>query len=364
MCQTENSRAAARTPPSLDQWRELYETAAALKKLTPWQQLNDHSFLIVELPEHEEPFYCSVMGMENLVYGIGVYPGNDAFLRLQLILEEEGHSPHLLMLEQCYLTCQFGDREDMTGEDREVMKSLGLRFRGRNQWPFFRSARPGQFPWFLTADEAKVLQAVLQNFLILFQQFKSGQLTADFEFGEALRRRYDPEVKIWVNEVIPLPSPDMRRAVMVKNDAELTKFKKRKKTKTELEIDSFYLPIPIQENPQEAPFAGHITLIVDHKSGEPLSPYIPERDEIPEQIPTFMLASYIQRFGRPAVVYVRSEWEGCLLRDFCEKIGVPLKIGSMRKLDAIVNSLMQFMGADDEGLEDDFFFENVLPFDF
>ena len=51
------------------------------------------------------------------------------------------------------LQASFEDREQLDKRDREVIKELGLKFRGRNAWPMFRSYRPSLFPWFLESGE-------------------------------------------------------------------------------------------------------------------------------------------------------------------------------------------------------------------
>ena len=46
-------------------------------------------------------------------------------------------------------------------EDLGIIKRLGLKFRGENAWPKFRSYRPGFAPWFLEKSETTTLNAAL-----------------------------------------------------------------------------------------------------------------------------------------------------------------------------------------------------------
>ena len=135
--------------------------------LAPWRALHDTDILVLQLPGQNEPVYCSVMGSGDMSYGIAVYPGREAFVRLRRIIDQDAYSPELLMLEQNCLVCNFGDREEIEPRDRAVMKQLGLRFRGRGQWIYVRSMVPGQFPWFLDAEQAELLTAALQNLAML-----------------------------------------------------------------------------------------------------------------------------------------------------------------------------------------------------
>ena len=95
------------------------------------------------------------------------------------------------MLEQNCLVCNFGDREEMEAEDRAVLKQLGLRFRGRGQWIYFRYMIPGQFPWFLDAGQAELLTSALQNLFMLCKCYMEGKLKPDFDAGMTLKRWYD-----------------------------------------------------------------------------------------------------------------------------------------------------------------------------
>ena len=46
--------------------------------LKPWKQLWDMDLTRIELPEYQEPFFCSVMGKGGECYAIGTYVGFDA----------------------------------------------------------------------------------------------------------------------------------------------------------------------------------------------------------------------------------------------------------------------------------------------
>ena len=52
---------------------------------------------------------------------------------------------------------------NLTKDDLKVLKQLGLKFRGSNAWPQFRSFQPGYYPWHLTESEAKYLTLCLEQ---------------------------------------------------------------------------------------------------------------------------------------------------------------------------------------------------------
>lgn len=355
MNKKERSPRSTRKKPSIEQWEALYEVAGNLKKLAPWRALYDTDILVLQLPGQEEPVYCSVMGQGGMSFGIGIYPGHESFLRLNRIISQDACSPELLALEQDCLMCHFGDREDIEAEDRAVMKMLGLRFRGKSQWIYFRSMVPGQFPWYLDADQADLLTAALQNLFMLCVYYMEGKLDVDFEAGKTLLRWYDQEKEMWFNGVIPMPVPKLDRSLDLQDELLLARLKRKKKTSARLELDSFYLPVPIQEDKLSPPVGIHMALLVDKDSGVILDQSTDGPDMPALAAAPSMLVNYMEEYGRPAIVYVRSEWMGTLLRNTCKAVGVRLVEGEgIPMLDSCLDGLLKtlLMGF---SLDDDLF---------
>lgn len=331
----------APTGPSLEQWRTLYEVAGNLKKLAPWRALADMDILILQLPGRSEPVYCSVMGQGGESYGVSVYPGNESLARLQRILDRDACNQALLILEQSCLVCSFGDREEIEPQDRAVMKQLDLRFRGRSQWIYFRSMKPGQFPWFLDAQEAELLTSALQNLFMLCRWYMEGRIHADFDAGETLRRWYDPESELWLNAVAPMRWPKLDRTLDLQDDLLLARLKRGKKTAARLEADSFYIPLPIRRDPQSPPVGAYMALLVDRDSGLVVDQQIAGPDQPDYVVAPSMLVDYMQAYGRPAAVYVRSGWLGSLLRSTCGALGVRLvEDEGVPALDRLLEEMM------------------------
>lgn len=331
----------ARTEPTLKQWEALYEVGGNLKKLAPWRALADTDILVLQLPGQSEPVYCSVMGQGDMSYGIAVYPGNEALARLYRIIDHDAHSQELLMLEQNCLVCNFGDREEVEAEDRAVMKQLGLRFRGRGQWIYFRAMKPGQFPWYLDTEQAELLTSALQNLFMLCRCYMEGKLSVDFDSGKTLTRWYDPEKDLWMNAVIPMPAPKMERTLDLQDDLLLARLKRSEKTSVRLEADSFYLPLPVQEDKKAPPVGVHMALLVDKDSGLVLDQQFAGPDDPDYVVAPSMLVNYMEEHGRPAAIYVRSGWMGSLLRNTCKAVGVRLvEDEGIPALDSVLDHMM------------------------
>ena len=59
------------------------------------------------------------------------------------------------------LTCYWGNREEMSGEQRRIVKELGYKFRGRNQWLYFLSFKKGYFPYNMDQNEVRRMTSYL-----------------------------------------------------------------------------------------------------------------------------------------------------------------------------------------------------------
>jgi hypothetical protein len=78
----------------------------------------------------------------------------------------------LLLIPQLQLS--FEDRDQLEPKDRATIKELGLKFRGRQAWPMFRSFRPGYFPWHLDAAEVRLFIPCLGKPKMFFERFSGG----------------------------------------------------------------------------------------------------------------------------------------------------------------------------------------------
>lgn len=159
--------------PSISQWKDLYSAAVKFKKLKPWEWMYDSDIFGVQNPETGEIGYCCVMGRAGEHFALGVYLGREGLDNLSSMLSGEivPDFPETLYSQKC-LMASFENREDIEKPDYEIIRTLGLRFRGRNQWPLFRSYLPGYYPWYLTRKEIKFLTVALEQAIEVCKSFK------------------------------------------------------------------------------------------------------------------------------------------------------------------------------------------------
>jgi hypothetical protein len=177
---------------SFDEWQRLYSVALKFRRLAPWQWMYDSQLLGVKDPETGTVGYCSVMGRLGKHFAIAVYLGSVGYEGILRLCEgEPADTPaELYELHECVMA-SFESVGDLEVEDRRVIKSLGLRFRGANAYPLFRSYRRGYLPWFLSSWEARFLAVALEQALDVLPRLKEDEHLLDGEDGILVRVKDD-----------------------------------------------------------------------------------------------------------------------------------------------------------------------------
>ncbi|MCO5189290.1 MAG: hypothetical protein M9928_09370 [Anaerolineae bacterium] len=197
--------------PTQSQWQTLYAAAKAVQELAPWQWMTEVDLFGIEHPVTGELGFVSVMGQLGEHLAIAVYIGADGLSGFTRLLE----LGPMMTAEDVLLTPQlqasFENRSEITKRDYEVIKSLGLKFRGRQAWPQFRSHKPGYEPWYVNAAEARFLQIALEQLLHVADRYAEDEDYPPEFPGEKLLFRV-PEankegVIVWRDEIRPIPEP-------------------------------------------------------------------------------------------------------------------------------------------------------------
>jgi len=130
--------------PTAEEWSNLYVAADEFKAMKCWEWMHENELFGVRNPETNEVAYVSIMGEINQVFALHAYLGTDGLESFYDLLNysdaEEAEQTYLNL--NC-LTVSFEDRQVLDVRDLGTIKSLGLKFRGKKQWPQFRSHRAG-----------------------------------------------------------------------------------------------------------------------------------------------------------------------------------------------------------------------------
>ena len=155
--------------------------------------------------------------------------------------------------------------------DREIIKELGLRFRGRNAWPMFRSYRPGYEPWYLTGAEARFLRWGLEQGLGVALRLKEDPaLLPDLDEEKLLVRRpvrRKDGTMDWEDRVLPMPEPEPK-SIPLRLGRELAdRIFSLPTADARFEAALFFLPASIRERKGERPYIPYMLMLVDAASG-------------------------------------------------------------------------------------------------
>lgn len=117
-------------------------------------------------PESGDLGFVSVMGILGEHPAVAVYLGPRAlaeFLDLHRAPPDVLNEYPEYLLEIPQLQASFEDRADLENWDRQLLRNLNRKFRGRNAWPRFQSFRPGFMPWQLEPEEVRFLTLALEQ---------------------------------------------------------------------------------------------------------------------------------------------------------------------------------------------------------
>jgi len=262
------------TSPSLEEWRALYQAAGRFYDLRPWTWLHEDQLFGVVNPEDGEVGYCSVMGNLGQHLALAVYLGTEGLGSYFAMCDAEEGSYDLIdaYIEQKSLQASFEDRKFLTDQDRQVIRSLGLKFRGRQAWPLFRDLYPGYAPWYLTAAQARFLTLALEQAAEVAARFREHPEELSIETGHCLVRfaQPSPEGQKWAEEWQPLPEEFPLPELTFSQDQEAVQLLREQSAHKErrgaMELDHFYVPGLIGER-GERPYHIRELLLVDHGSG-------------------------------------------------------------------------------------------------
>jgi len=349
--QAERVAPAAAAEPSLQEWRHLYEAAIRAKELAPWDWMNEVDIFGVENPETGDLGFVSVMGALGEHYAVGVYLGSWALYEFWSLVEAGPKAPPERILEIPQLQASFEDRTGLRVEDREIIKKLGLRFRGRGAWPLFRSWRPGFVPWYLEAHEARFLTTALLQLLDVAPRFREDRSLLEISDDDvylvrALRR--EGGAQVWEDRRVQVPPPPPRQIEIILDQRLLQSLQKVTRSVAALEVDLSMIPEGMRDTPQERPYYAYNLLIVEPQSsfvlGTELLAPAPTLEAMWGQVPQ-RLAQQLLRVGiLPEEIRVRSPLLRQLLQPLAQELGIRLKpVKSLRSLDSVQREMLSFL---------------------
>ena len=332
----------------LQAWRHLYDAAGRLKDLAPWEWMTEADVFGVQHPETSALGFVSIMGMLGEHYVVTVYLGPevlDQFWALQQA-GPSGNPERVLEIPQ--LQASFENRDMLRKQDHDLIKQLGLKFRGRQAWPLFRSFRPGFVPWFLELHEVQFLSLILDQVseVAVRMQDHATLLPPPDERHYLIRvARQAGGHPIWEDRIQQIPAPEPKPISIAVDVEMLNALKRLPQQRHTLEVDLFMAPSGVQEKGAR-PFYPYILLIVEARSGyilatDMLSPE-PSLETMWGEIPQRLLSHLAQAEWVPKTIHVRSPLLVGLLGPIAEELDFQLRSSrTLPGLDAVREFLLE-----------------------
>ncbi len=334
--------------PSMEQWKKLYDLMARVKELAPWEYMQEDDIFGVKLPGSETLGFVSVMGTLGEHLSVAVYQGEkglSGFWRMQEL------GPRLtpeFLFQVPQIQGSFEDREMITAEDRKVIKALGLKFRGSQSWPQFRSYHPACFPWYLEKDEAELLACALEQLLDIAPRFKENpRILSPTDSNEDYLVRVKQNDK-WEDSVARVKS-SMETVLRLKmNTDALSALKQMPPSGMVVEADLFMTDQPTQEKRAERPYFPFMLMLADHESGfiltsKLLTP-LPTIEEMMGEVPALVAEVLAERL-LPRRIMIKNETLFHLLQPMAKEAGFELtKSSRLRSIEYARRELKRFFG--------------------
>lgn len=336
------------------EWRELYAAAAAFQEMAPWNWMWDSDVAGVQDPESGEIGYCGIMGRLGEHFALAVYLGDEGLAGLwQMRLDPPDDPLETLALQKC-LMASFEDRRMLQKRDLDQIKELGLKFRGRNAWPMFRSYRPGYQPWFLTGPEARFLTTALHQAMNVAERFQNQpdllpepNPEGPYLVRSPVKRKGLVEWRERRRKPGPLimPGPPLGPLAADVDPQRLQRLKSPSLvTDGALEMDFFLSPGAVKGDSDERPYFPFLLLAADPGSGLILGTEISKPGEVAEDMAEQFLSIVEGLQMLPAKIAVAQPEAEVILRPIASHLGVEVVlVRRLKAVEAARRELAEFM---------------------
>ena len=312
----------------LNDWRALYQAAEKFRNLRCWEWMNDPDVFGVQNPSTGEIGYGCVMGSLGDLFGLVVYLGREGlenYLKI-ISLGSADPDPDFAFTQKC-LMASFEHRGALRKEDYQVIKELGLKFRGSDHWPLFRFYDPGYFPWFLNSEQVIYLTLVLEQAIdVAVRRRDNEDLLISPE--EDLYFVRVPEMTgqglQWKDEW-PKPAPLVPKTIVPSesNMAVVRRIAQANLPKGGTwEIDFFFTSAVVKDD--DRPFFPLVSMVVDHNNGMIIHFSIAN---VSEGYPKLLsdLLKFVEGVGSlPNRILVCRTETFCLLTPVAEQLGIKI----------------------------------------
>lgn len=327
-----------RKAPTLKQWENLYSAMEKFKMAKPWEKHWDADIFRIAVDKSDEDLFCSLLGRNGDCMALAIYIGSNGLKSYVDLLEDRIPDSQLMHVQDAIL-CYIGDREELYKSDLKVIKDLKRKYRGRNEWIYFRRFEPGFVPCELSDNECKMATIALEKVLELVDAVSSEKIKPKFEEGYVPYADMDNGKYNIVLSQLEVPQ---NKVLFIQDELLIQKLKRIKKNKNEIEIDAFYLSTPIKDKHDDRAYYPRMLLIADSKQGLIIDQEMYQSKDDDAYIIINHLIEFITKYGCPNKIYIRNEDVFSIIVNLCEELKIEL-IPGCNEIENIEKALMDRM---------------------
>jgi hypothetical protein len=304
----------------------------------------------VQDPATEELGFVSVMGALGEHFSVAVYLGAKGLYGFWTAHSGDDNPfiPSEIILETPHLQASFEDRNTLHKDDRDIIKQLGRKFRGRNQWPMFRSYRPGFLPWFVEPWEGRFLTHALEQALDVLGRYQQDVSLLEPPDEDSYLVRVPDQQQgslVWQDQIISVPPPEQATIRLVMDEDLLERFRRTTRGRHELESDLFLLPGGFRDRPGR-PYLAYALLTVEAASGLVLGTELLTVETTLEdmwgQVPLVALRQMATLDARPRRITVRTLILAQLMQSLADELGFQVELADpLPSLDEAKQFMLQ-----------------------
>lgn len=320
---------------TLETWRRIFFLANEIASFHPWDMFAEDNLLayILDGTERHEHFF-SFLNESSGQYGIAIYPsGNDCLLAQQRLHNKNRKREPIFLLQNAVVLL-WGNREDVSKENRALLKDLGIKCRGKGSWLHIEQYRIGYAPRCVPGEALGTLENDLGNLWMMMRAVVEEKLKPDFTNNKILARMRASDGQ-WYNYVSSLrhkKAPEYTRITMVEN--EWLQRLRNMIPKGTVELDWSYYPNIVKDGKEE--IIPRLVWAVDARTGIVLKHGLLAPSAAPQEDMLSFLDELIQVGSKPSVIEISDREIESYIADICKQSGIRLVFkNSLKKLDTI-----------------------------
>lgn len=329
---------------SLSEWKRLYELAIEYKNLKPWQHICEADHILFKPFKNDIICACSVLGYERIdCRGAAIYIGDNAVQDYFDFIDRANIPNYQNFRFQSYIAVYFGSRDETTPRDRQIIDRLGYKFRGRNNWVYFRKYDKVFAPSELKRNEVLDMITSLAELNELLKAYIEDEVSVDFEEDEILMREYNNEENSWINYATKFEVPGAYYKIYdLDNELEKRRLKKKKSSFSVIEADVIYLPTIIDDDRFEGPILPRFLTVVDEKREYIIEQYPLKPSDNYLELLFKIIVNYIMNNDKPKKIIFRNFDAMFAFEDFFRELGIITEVkDELIVIDKITSDMLE-----------------------